>query len=242
MSNSNLNNKRLKVPNRKTQLKLVKSGRRTLRKRRNIGLEYNLAERQNSANNDEPESLPNLYPIIGKRSKRPNVKNMRNQHYRCNVLNKSKKKNCKAMLQYYNVFVNTHINNFTNNPSNINANNLIDILIRLKRDTALMFGDEYQTEIVKDFLMYLYNNNKNVYFMLEDHYRFDEMMTHVHIPKKSMLNKVRNTLTLTRMRHRGRVAPTNIRNNRRRNNQRSRSRSRSRSRIIKSNNSSLDNL
>ena len=31
-----------------------------------------------------------------------------------------------------------------------------------------MFGDEYQTEIVKDFLMYLYNNNKNVYFMLED--------------------------------------------------------------------------
>ena len=85
--------------------------------------------------------------------------------------------------------------------------------------------------------MYLYNNNKNVYFMLEDHYRFDEMMTHVHVPKKSMLNKVRNTLTLTRMRHRGRVAPTNIRNNRRRNNKR-----RSRSRIIKSNNSSLDNL
>tara|TARA_X000000950_G_C13803492_1_gene614567 strand:+ start:152 stop:868 length:717 start_codon:yes stop_codon:yes gene_type:complete len=238
MSNSNLNNKRLKVPNRKTQLKLVKSGRRTLRKRGNIGLEYNLARRQNSANNDEPESMPNLYPIIGKRSKRPNVKNMRNQHYRCNDLeDKSKEINCHKKLQYYNVFVNTHINNFTNDPSNINANNLIDILIRLKRDTALMFGDEYQTEIVKDFLMYLYNNNKKVYFMLEDHYRFDEMMTHVHIPKKSMLNKVRNTLT--RMRHRGRVAPTNIRNNRRRNNKR---RSRSRSRIRKSNNSSLDNL
>ena len=238
MSNSNLNNIRFKVPNRKTQLKLVKSGRRTLRKRRNIGLEYNLAGRQNSAHNDEPELLPNLYPIIGKRSKRPNVKNMRNQHYRCNVLNKSKMKNCKAMLQYYNVFVNTHINNFTNDPSNINANNLIDILIRLKRDTALIFGDEYQTEIVKDFLMYLYNNNKNVYFMLEDHYRFDEMMTHVHIPKKSMLNKVRNTLTLTRMRHRGRVAPTNRRNNQRRNNQRRNNQRRSR----KSNNSSLDNL
>ena len=92
-------------------------------------------------------------------------------------------------------------------------------------------GDEYQTEIVKDFLMYLYNNNKKVYFMLEDHYRFDEMMTHVHVPKKSMLNKVRNTLTLTKMRHRGRVAPTNIRNNQR---------SKVRSRTI--NNSSLDNL
>ena len=74
-------------------------------------------------------------------------------------------------------------------------------------------------------------------------YRFDEMMTHVHVPKKS-INKVRNTLTLTKMRHRGRVAPTirnirNIRNNRRRNN---RSRSRSRSRIRNFNNSSLDNL
>ena len=232
MSNSNLNNKRLKVPNKKTQKKLVKSGRRTLRKRRNIGLEYNLAGRQNSADNDEPESLPNLYPIIGKRSKRPNVKNMRNQHYRCNVLNKSKKEKCKAMLQYYNVFVNTHITNFINEPSDINANNLVDILIRLKRDSALMFGDEYQTEIVKDFLIHLYNNNKKVYFMLEDHYRFDEMMTHVHVPKKSMLNKVRNTLTLTKMRHRGRVAPTDIRNNQRR--------SKGRSRTI--NNSSLDNL
>ena len=28
--------------------------------------------------------------------------------------------------------------------------------------------------------------------------RFDEMMTHVQVPKKSMLNKVRNTLTLTK--------------------------------------------
>ncbi len=238
MSNSNLNNIRFKVPNRKTQLKLVKSGRRTLRKRRNIGLEYNLARRQNSANNDEPESLPNLYPIIGKRSKRPNVKNMRNQHYRCNLLNKSKNKNCKAMLQYYNVFVNTHISNFIKYPSNINANNLIDILIRLKRDTALIFGDEYQTEIVKDFLMYLYNLSQEAYNIFANNYRFDEMMTHVHVSKKSMLNKIKNTLT--KMRHRRRVAPTNIGYNQRTSKVRSRSRSRSRSRTFS--NSSLDNL
>ena len=241
MSNSNLNNKRLKVPNRKTQLKLVKSGRRTLRKRGNIGLEYNLARRQNSANNDEPSYVTqHIHPIIGKRSKRPNVKNMRNQHYRCNDLeDKSKEINCHKKLQYYNVFVNTHINNFISVPSKVNANNLIDILIRLKRDTALMFGDEHQTEIVNDFLIYLYNLNQEAYDIFVNNYRFDEMMTHVHIPKKSMLNKVRNTLTLTRMRHRGRVAPTYIRNSRRRNNQR---RIRRRSRSRKSNNSSLNNL
>ena len=229
MSNSNLNNKSFKVPNRNTQKKLVSRGRRPLRNRRNIGLEYNLTIRQNnSANNDESESLPNLYPIIGKRSKRQNVKNMRNQLYRCNLLNKSDNKNCKVMLQYYNVFVNTHISNFINEPTDINANNLIDILIRLKRDTALMFGDEYQTEIVKDFLMHLYNINEDVYFMLEDNPRFNEMITHFHVPRKSMLNKVRNTLT--RMRHRGRVAPINMRNNRRK------------SIIRNSNNLSLDNL
>ena len=241
MNNTNSNNNfrrssiKKKTRNFRKEKARMPKYRRSLRRHSVNNLLKKLTVIQNSANNDEPSNIRNnIYPIQGKRSKRQTEKHMRNEHYRCNVLkNKSEEINCHKKLQYYNVFVKTHISNFISVPSEVNANKLIDILIRLKHDTAFIFGDEYQTEIVKDFLMYLYNLNEDAYFMLEDHYRFNEMMSAIHVSKKSMLNKVSNTLS--KMRSRGRVYPNNRRNTKMRS-------SLGRTRLRSRGNSSLDNL
>ena len=212
---------------RRNQRRKQRTKRRTLRRHSANNLLTVLTGRQNSGRNDEPSYVTqHIHPILGERSDRPLDKRMRNENYRCGVLQREKDKmKCRATLQHYNAFVKGYINDFILNPTEINTNILIDKLINLKHDTSLIFGDEHQTEIVNDFLRYLFNINQEAYYNLQQHPRFYDMLIHEHIPRQTMYNRIKRTLKI-RSPKVG-IARTN----------RSRSRSRSRSR-----NSSLNNL
>ena len=203
MSNSN-SNTQLKVPKKKV---LLKSKRRKPRRRFNIDLEYNLVGSQNSQINDEPESLRPLHPIPGLRSKRQPAKNMKNEKYRCDVLKSKSKKKCLKKIQYFTTIIKSYVDDFIKHRTEENTNLLIDKLIELKHYTALTFGDEHQNEIVSDFFIYIFNHNEKSYDNLTKHPKFNNILRHKHVSKKTILNKVKTTFT--KMRSKGRVAPNN---------------------------------
>ena len=209
---------------------LLKRNRRHLRRRSNTNLLSTIVGRENSQRNNEPDMVQILHPLIGKRAVRPKNLRIRNQLYRCDDMhNMKEKKNCINKLYYYTVFVKNYMNDFIQNQTDINANKLIDILIRLKYDSAIILGEENQNEIVKDYLMHLYNLNEEAYFIIEQHDRFNEMVRKIHIPHQSMYNKVRRTLGMRshRVAPNNRINRYNNRSNIRRNNSRSKFRRRS---------------
>ena len=216
--------------------------RRHLRRHSVNNLLKSLNGRQNSGRNDEPSYVTqHIHPILGERSFRHVDKKMRNERYRCNVLQKKKDiHKCHIKLQYYTTIIKGYVSDFINNPTEENTNLLIDTLINLKHDTALIFGDEHQTEIVTDVLIYLFNNNQESYHNLEQHPRFNEILIHEHISRQTLYNRFKRTLK--KRSPKVGIAPNN-RSSRRSRSRRRRSRSRSRSRSRRSrSNSSLNNL